>query len=121
MHEAHQEHGEYAHSVRQLQTAAPFPRLRSAGSSVVGLDADDLDPRRWGTTAISSCSVCDRAVELGGLHPVWISLRVATDVLPLLVNACSAQCVAALPLPPEGYVQSAHAGGRVGQPSADWD
>jgi hypothetical protein len=99
----------------------PFPRLRSAESSVAGLDTSDLDPGRWGATAISSCSVCDRAIELGGLHPVWISLRVATDVLPLLVNACSPQCVAELPPPPEGYVQSAHTGGRVGQPSADWD
>jgi hypothetical protein len=99
----------------------PFPRLQPAGSSVAGLDTGDLDPRRWGTTAISSCSVCDRAVELGGLHPVWISLRVATDVLPLLVNACSSQCVAALPPPPEGYVRSAHTGGPVGQPSAAWD
>ncbi|MFF1739048.1 leucine-rich repeat domain-containing protein [Streptomyces mirabilis] len=99
----------------------PFPRLRPAESSVAGLDTGDLDPRLWGTTAISSCSVCDRAVELGGLHPVWISLRVATDVLPLLVNACSTQCVAALPPPPEGYVRTAHTGGRVGQPSADWD
>lgn len=99
----------------------PFPRLQPAESSVAGLDTGDLDPRRWGTTAISSCSVCDRAVELGGLHPVWISLRVATDVLPLLVNACSAQCVAALPPPPEGYAQSAHTGGRDGQPWADRD
>jgi hypothetical protein len=99
----------------------PFPRLQPAESSVAGLDTGDLDPRRWGTTAISSCSVCDRAVELGGLHPVWISLRVATDVLPLLVNACSSQCVAALPPPPEGYVRSAHTGGPVGQPSAAWD
>lgn len=77
-------------------------RIRSAESSVAGLDTSDLDPGRWGTTVISfsSCSVCDRAVELGGLHPVWISLRVATDVLPLLVNACSAQCVAELPRHP---------------------
>ncbi|MFD8000356.1 leucine-rich repeat domain-containing protein [Streptomyces mirabilis] len=99
----------------------PFPRLQSAESAVAGLDTGDLDPRRWGTTAISSCSVCDRAVELGGLHPVWISLRVATDVLPLLVNACSAQCVAALPPSAEGYLQSAHTGGPVGRPSADRD
>lgn len=99
----------------------PFPRLQSAESTVAGLDTGDLDPRRWGTTAISACSVCDRAVELGGLHPVWTSLRVATDVLPLLVNACSAQCVAALPPPAEGYLQSAHTGGPVGRPSADRD
>jgi hypothetical protein len=50
---------------------------------------------------------------------VWISLRVATDVLPLLVNACSTACVQALPAPAEGYVQQPHAGGaHVQQPPA---
>ncbi|MFE2558075.1 leucine-rich repeat domain-containing protein [Streptomyces sp. NPDC059352] len=100
---------------------APFPRLAPALSSVAGLDTTGLDARRWGTTAVSSCSVCDQPIEQGGLHPVWISLRVATDVLPLLVNACSPQCVAALPQAPEDYVQSAHTGGRVSQPAADRD
>lgn len=100
---------------------APFPRLAPALDSVAGLDTAALDARRWGTTAVSSCSVCDRPMDQGGLHPVWISLRVATDVLPLLVNACSPRCVAALPRAPEGYVRSAHTGGPVGQPAADWD
>ncbi|MEU9015580.1 hypothetical protein AB0D12_39010 [Streptomyces sp. NPDC048479] len=31
----------------------PFPRLQPTRSSVAGLDATDLDARRWGTTAIS--------------------------------------------------------------------
>jgi hypothetical protein len=48
--------------------------------------------------------------ELTGA-PVWISLAVATDVLPLLVNACSAECVAALPPPRSGYVPTPHTGG----------
>ncbi|MER5757673.1 leucine-rich repeat domain-containing protein [Streptomyces sp. NPDC002082] len=100
---------------------APFPRLAAARSSAAGLDTTHLDARRWGTTAVSSCSVCDQPIEQGGLHPVWISLRVATDVLPLLVNACSPQCVAALPQAPEDYVQSAHTGGRLSQPASDWD
>jgi hypothetical protein len=52
---------------------------------------------------------------------VWISLRVATDVLPLLVNACSAACVSALPSGAEDYVQLPHTGGRVKQPLSDWD
>ncbi|MEV4556323.1 hypothetical protein AB0K51_04905 [Kitasatospora sp. NPDC049285] len=54
-------------------------------------------------------------------NQAWISLRVATDVLPLLVNACSAACLQALPRPPEGYVPSPHAGGPgLAQPVADY-
>ena len=66
-----------------------------------------------------SCSVC--ATGLSGREPtqVWISLRVATDVLPLLVNACSAACLKMLPVPAAGYVQCAHTGGpHVAQPPA---
>ena len=44
-------------------------------------------------------------------HQVWISLRVATDVLPLLVHACSQECVNRLPSPAEGYVARPHRGG----------
>jgi hypothetical protein len=52
---------------------------------------------------------------------VWISLRVATDVLPLLVNACSRGCVEALPTPPDGYVATPHRGGpEVVQPAERW-
>ncbi|MEV6605737.1 leucine-rich repeat domain-containing protein [Kutzneria sp. NPDC051319] len=66
----------------------------------------------------ATCSVCDGPIRQ--VHQVWISLAVATDVLPLLVNACSPECVAALPRPPEGYVPTAHTGGlRVKQPPAD--
>jgi hypothetical protein len=52
---------------------------------------------------------------------LWISLRVATDVLPLLVNACSTACASALPSGAEGYAQLPHTGGRLEQPSSDWD
>ncbi|MEU7012421.1 hypothetical protein [Streptomyces sp. NPDC046385] len=76
---------------------APFPKPRPAPASVADLDPGDLDARRWEATAIRNCSVCDGPIEHGELHPVWISLRVATDVLPLLANACSPACVAALP------------------------
>lgn len=44
-------------------------------------------------------------------HRVWKSLSVATDVLPLLVNACSDECIGQLPNPPANYVQVAHRGG----------
>lgn len=57
----------------------------------------------------ATCSVCDRPAP--SYLQVWTSLRVATDVLPLLVNACSAACVAALPTPASNYAQTAHRGG----------
>jgi len=39
------------------------------------------------------------------------TLRVATDVLPLLVNACSQECIQKLPKPADGYVAEPHQGG----------
>jgi hypothetical protein len=57
------------------------------------------------------CSVCQRPFDDTGEFRLWISLRVATDVLPLLVHACSTECVASLPAPPEGYVPKPHRGG----------
>ncbi|MGW7145376.1 leucine-rich repeat domain-containing protein [Streptomyces sp. NPDC054878] len=99
----------------------PFPRLQPWQNSVADLDLTQLDARRWGTTAIRGCSVCDRPIEQGGLHQMWISLRVATDVLPLLANACSAACVSALPSGAEDHVQLPHTGGRVQRPPSDWD
>jgi hypothetical protein len=62
------------------------------------------------------CSVCDRPFDHAP-HRAWISLWVATDVLPLLVNACSEACLQQLPKPAEGYVQEPHQGGlAVEQP-----
>lgn len=59
----------------------------------------------------TKCTVCDAPISDSNLHQVWISLRVATDVLPLLVNACSQTCIDQLPCPPENYVQKSHRGG----------
>lgn len=95
----------------------PFPALRpvtGAGEA----DFAALDPGVWGATAVRTCSVCDGPVDRE-LRQVWISRRVGTDVLPLLVNACSATCVAALPEPGPGYVPTPHTGGPdVVQPAA---
>ncbi|MFE3235278.1 leucine-rich repeat domain-containing protein [Kitasatospora indigofera] len=99
----------------------PFPRLQPSQGSVADLDLTALNPGRWGTPAIRSCSVCDQPIKQHGLRQAWISLRVATDVLPLLVNACSATCVDTLPQGAEGYVQFPHTGGNVDQPASDWD
>ncbi|MFK4224179.1 leucine-rich repeat domain-containing protein [Streptomyces sp. NPDC019890] len=99
----------------------PFPRLRTVGDSGPHSSRDALDPKKWGVTAISTCSVCDRPMDGNELHQVWISRRVATDVLPLLVSACSAACIDALPPGADGYAPGSHKGGwDVAQPSADW-
>ncbi|WP_229916923.1 leucine-rich repeat domain-containing protein [Streptomyces fructofermentans] len=99
----------------------PFPRLRSARNSVADLDPENLDPRRWGSTAVRRCSVCNGPIAHGGFRQVWISLRVATDTLPLLVGACSSDCVAELPEGAVGFITAPHSGGRVEQPASDWD
>jgi len=99
----------------------PFPLLRPGHVATGGLSLDDVDPGEGSAAAIRGCSVCDRSLEGAEIHQAWISLRVATDVLPLLVNACSAACLQVLPKPPEDYVQTPHAGGPgIAQPTADY-
>lgn len=96
----------------------PFPPLRPAASAE-DTDLGGLDARRWGAEAVRTCSVCDQSIEdATRLQQRWISQRVATDVLPLLVNACSAACVQALPSPAKHHVPVAHTGGPgVEQPT----
>ncbi|WP_157531802.1 MULTISPECIES: hypothetical protein [unclassified Kitasatospora] len=99
----------------------PFPPLQPGRAVTADLSLDDVDPGKWGTTAIRRCSVRDRSLGGAEIHQAWISLPVATDVLPLLVNACSAACLQVLPKPPEDYVQTPHAGGPgLAQPTADY-
>lgn len=59
------------------------------------------------------CSVCDGPFPEVGPIQRWISLWIATDVLPLLVHACSDRCIDALPRPPSEYVEHPHEGGRA--------
>jgi len=81
---------------------APFPRLPAMSAEITP----------------ESCSVCGgRFTEHGPLQ-FWLSLRVATDVLPLLVHACSNECVGRLPKGAPGYVPEPHRGGlELKQPS----
>ena len=96
----------------------PFPRVDPG----VGPSPGKVEPLRLplcdtAPATTRPCSVCGRLFEDRRLHRVWVTLRVATDVLPLLVNACSAACVGRLPAPPNGYVPKPHKGGpRVQQP-----
>lgn len=75
----------------------PFPRL----------PAQSVNPN----DSIRCCSVCGQKLLGGTAQQVWISLTVATDVLPLLVNACSEACIQRLPPPEKGYVDHPHKGG----------
>jgi hypothetical protein len=82
---------------------APFPR--------VGVPESKLN-------LPTTCGVCRGTLRPGEVHQAWISLLVATDVLPLLVNACSEECIKRLPPPAYGYVDHPHTGGlELPQPS----
>ncbi|MFC9811121.1 hypothetical protein ACFVJM_03490 [Streptomyces virginiae] len=71
-------------------------------------------------STVSTCSDCDGPPEGRELHQRWISRVVATDVLPLLVNACPAACVAALPPGAAGHAPGPHRGGwEAAQPPGD--
>jgi len=98
----------------------PFPLLDPGAPTGPGRkEPARLPLKRWEGTATRPCSVCGESFEDRRRHRVWVSLRVATDVLPLLVNACSEECVGMLPVPPDGYVPTPHRGGtRVHQPPA---
>jgi hypothetical protein len=83
----------------------PFPRL----------------PQISAVLLPAKCSVCGGPFLQGEIHQTWISLRVATDVLPLLVHSCSEKCIESLPKPTFGYVQRPHLGGlELEQPPADF-
>ena len=59
-----------------------------------------LLPSLWPELTPPACSVCNGPFPSTGPLQCWISLRVATDFLPLLVHACSVECIIALPEPP---------------------
>ncbi len=98
----------------------PFPRLRPRTVYRDGrVEPEGLALKRWPTDSTRLCSVCGRAFMDRRRDRVWVSLRVATDVVPLLVNACSEECTRKLPPPAEGYLQRPHTGGlELEQPKA---
>ncbi len=76
----------------------PFPSLPQ-------LDVQEILP--------DSCSVCRAPIPVSGPLQRWISLRLVDhDVFPLLLNACSEDCIRRLPKPADGYVHSPHIGGN---------
>ena len=57
------------------------------------------------------CSICKKEITQEETNQLWISLRVGTDILPLLVNSCSEECIKKLPKPPKAFVPFPHKGG----------
>ena len=85
----------------------PFPRVNTEETK------NFINPQK--------CSVCGADISKDNVIQVWISLQVATDVLPLLVNACSEYCINSLPPGAEGYIEKPHQGGtEIIQPRAKW-
>ena len=58
-----------------------------------------------------NCSVCKKQIDYTDTNQMWITIKIATDIVPLLVNLCSVECKNKLPQPPEDYVQFPHKGG----------
>jgi hypothetical protein len=69
------------------------------------------------------CSICNKEMTYEQTNQLWISLRVGTDVLPLLTNLCSTECENKLPKPPQAYIQCGHKGGAdLKQPTyEEWE
>lgn len=92
----------------------PFPDLAQA----VAVWGDPGQPRPDSIP----CSICDSPTRLPDLDQFWISLRVATDVLPLLASVCSPQCAGVLHREAEpDYIPGPHRGGiEVQQPLSEY-
>lgn len=84
-----------------INTRLPFPRLDRPIEALVP----------------DTCSVCDRPFGHAVPLPLWTTLRVGTDVVPLLVHSCSKDCTYSIPRSPPGYYPRPHrGGGGVGMP-----
>jgi hypothetical protein len=57
------------------------------------------------------CSICKKELTYETTNQLWITLRIGTDTVPLLVNLCSKKCEETLPEPPDNYVKFPHKGG----------
>lgn len=68
------------------------------------------NPIRYFSDTVN-CSVCNKTMTYEQTNQLWISLKVGTDILPLLTNLCSKECESKLPIPPKDYVQFTHKGG----------
>ncbi|WP_207893762.1 hypothetical protein [Tenacibaculum sp. M341] len=57
------------------------------------------------------CSVCNKDLTYETTNQMWITAKVATDIIPMLANLCSLKCEQQLPKSPQNYVPVPHKGG----------
>lgn len=57
-----------------------------------------------------TCSKCDREFSEAPLQR-WTSRRMGSDIVPLLIHACSDECLDSIKDAPDGYVKRPHRGG----------
>ena len=82
----------------------PFPQLKETIFELYGHEA--------------CCSICGLKKHAVSLNRYWVSIKVANDVLPLLVNVCSENCYIKISTPDDKYVKIPHQGGlNIVQPS----
>jgi hypothetical protein len=88
----------------------------------MGFPKLDHNPVRYFGETLT-CSVCEKKMKYSETNQFWITLKVGTDVIPLLANVCSTDCASTFPNPPKFYVPYAHMGGAdLEQPEMDeWE
>ena len=59
-----------------------------------------------------SCSICKKEMNYSEANQYWITLNVATDPIPMLVNLCSDECEDQLPKGEGNYLAFFHKGGN---------
>ena len=84
----------------------PFPDLRKEREFL-----DSIRP--------VCCSVCQSTID-DSYSTRWISLNIATDVVLLLVFACSGSCIDSLPEPADNHISKPHHGGRSIEQPPRW-
>lgn len=76
----------------------------------MGFPGLDRNPVRYAQETVK-CSICNKEMDYDKTNQLWVSLRIGTDVVPLLINSCSEQCESLILSPPENYVPYPHKGG----------
>jgi len=90
----------------RISTRALFGNYKNR----MGFPRLDHNPVRYYGDKVH-CSICKKEMTYKETNQLWITLRIATDIVPLLVNLCSKECEETLPEPPKNYIQFPHKGG----------
>lgn len=85
---------------------------RLYGNFKLRLPFPDLTAERIVFTGCETkCGICCKTQDGQLFEQYWISLGIATDVVPLLISVCSETCYAAIPAGAGNYISQPHKGG----------